>query len=156
MKKKIDTFFTKLGPCRFAPRFSFLTFLQELHANPPTSKPILSATAHIHPWNDAMGSPSQNVTALAELLDFVEIEDRAIYKIWDLTVVFESFQNNGSDIPWIKPTGPNSPLDDSCTDPQFQKGSATSAVKLWTAAGMSVDRLVSLRPGELRLRLCLQ
>lgn len=41
-----------------------------------------------------------------------------------------------------KVVGPNSPLDDACAPATQQTGSATSAVKLWTAAGFSAKQLV--------------
>jgi len=41
-----------------------------------------------------------------------------------------------------KVVGPNSPLDDSCAPAADQTGSATSAVKLWTAAGFTAKQLV--------------
>lgn len=38
--------------------------------------------------------------------------------------------------------GSSSPLDDSCAPPEASFGSAMSAVKMWTAAGMPADQIV--------------
>jgi chitinase len=43
---------------------------------------------------------------------------------------------------WSTAVGPNSPLDDTCAASANQQGSAVSAVKQWTAAGMPKDKIV--------------
>ncbi|KAH0828077.1 hypothetical protein J3R83DRAFT_3733 [Lanmaoa asiatica] len=43
---------------------------------------------------------------------------------------------------WSSAVGPNSPLNDTCASPADQVGSAVSAVKAWTAAGVPVDQIV--------------
>ncbi|QRV85312.1 chitinase [Ceratobasidium sp. AG-Ba] len=101
---------------------NFLSFLQELSvALPHTS---LSAAAPIVPFTSADGTPSTDVSGFAKVLDYVVIMD---YDVW------------GS---WSDAVGPNTPLNDTCAPPADQVGSAVSAVKAWTAAGMPVDQLV--------------
>ncbi|KIJ24923.1 glycoside hydrolase family 18 protein [Sphaerobolus stellatus SS14] len=112
---------------------NFLTFLKELRANPSTSKIILSVTSAIQTWDDAMGSPLQNVTGFAEILDFIEIMNIDVWPDIQVVGMLEDI---------FEPIGPNSPLDDSCAEPQFRKGSAVSAVKTWTAARIPTDKIV--------------
>ncbi|KIJ24924.1 glycoside hydrolase family 18 protein [Sphaerobolus stellatus SS14] len=52
---------------------NFLTFFQELRANPATSNLILTAATPIHPWNNATIQPLTNVTEFAEVLDWIQI-----------------------------------------------------------------------------------
>lgn len=44
--------------------------------------------------------------------------------------------------PWSSAVGPNAPLNDSCTAPQNQDGSAVSAVQAWNQAGMPLHQIV--------------
>jgi chitinase len=76
------------------------------------------------PFRDSSGSPSTDVSAFAKVLDYVAIMD---YDVW------------GS---WSTGVGPNAPLDDSCASSSEQQGSAASAVKAWSNAGMPVDQIV--------------
>ena len=103
---------------------NFLSFLQELRANPVGAKLILSAATAITPFLDASGSPSTNVSGFAEVLDYITIMN---YDVW------------GS---WSSTVGPNAPLNDTCAPPADQVGSAVSAVMAWTAAGMPVNQIV--------------
>jgi len=103
---------------------NFLYFLQELRANPVGAKLTLSAATAVTPFQDASGHPSTDVSGFAEVLDYIAIMD---YDIWG---------------PWSPTVGPNAPLNDTCTLPANQVGSAVSAVKAWTAAGMPVDQIV--------------
>jgi len=101
---------------------NYLLFLQELRkANPSL---ILTAAAGIAPWKDATGSPSADVSGFAKVLNYVAIMNYDEYGQWSATA------------------GPNSALDDSCASPAAQQGSAMSAVKAWTAAGMPANQLV--------------
>ena len=43
---------------------------------------------------------------------------------------------------WSGIVGPNSPLNDTCAPPQYQQGSAMSAVQAWTSAGLPMKQLV--------------
>lgn len=103
---------------------NFLTFLQELRADPDGKDLILSAATPVTPWKDVNGSPSTDVSGFAQVLDFITIMN---YDIW------------GS---WSSSVGPNSPLNDTCAPAADQQGSAVSAVKAWTAAGMPAHQIV--------------
>jgi chitinase len=84
----------------------------------------ISASVSITPFVDSEGNPSTNVSAFAEVLDYISIMD---YDIW------------GS---WSSAVGPNAPLDDSCAESSEQQGSAVSAAIAWTDAGMPADQIV--------------
>ena len=43
---------------------------------------------------------------------------------------------------WSPAVGPNAPLNDTCAPPQYQAGSAMSAVRAWTNAGLPSSQLV--------------
>ncbi|KAL1738184.1 glycoside hydrolase, partial [Schizophyllum fasciatum] len=43
---------------------------------------------------------------------------------------------------WSESVGPNAPLNDSCAAEQNQQGSAVTAVKRWSEAGMPLDKIV--------------
>lgn len=101
---------------------NFLSFLQQLREQ--SSNLTISAAVSLTPFRDSSGSPSTDVSAFAKVLDYVAIMD---YDVW------------GS---WSTGVGPNAPLDDSCASSSEQQGSAASAVKAWTNAGMPVDQIV--------------
>ncbi|KAF8134413.1 glycoside hydrolase family 18 protein [Boletus edulis] len=103
---------------------NFLYFLQELRKNPVGAKLTLTAAVSIAPFNDASGNPSKDVSDFAKVFDYIVVMDYDIWGKWSPTV------------------GPNSPLDDTCADPANQAGSAVSAVKAWTAAGIPVNQIV--------------
>ncbi|KAI0053357.1 glycoside hydrolase family 18 protein [Auriscalpium vulgare] len=104
---------------------NFLSFLQELRADPAGSQLFLTAAAAVTPWNDADGNPSTNLTGFSGVLDYIAIMN---YDVW------------GS----FSPTaGPNAPLNDSCVaDSSQAAGSAVSAVKAWNDAGIPLNQLV--------------
>lgn len=90
---------------------NYLAFFQELRNTTVGKNMILTATA-VSPWLDDNGVPSANVSAFADVLDWVSIMD---YDIWG---------------PGYTPSvGPNSPLYDSCAAPANQKGSALKFVQ---------------------------
>ena len=103
---------------------NFLFFLQELDKNPVAARLTLSAAVGLTPLRDASGHPSTNISGFAEVLDYIAIMD---YEVWG---------------PWSSTVGPNAPLNDTCAAPANRVGSAVSAVKAWTAAGMPVDQIV--------------
>ncbi|KAG2135821.1 glycoside hydrolase family 18 protein [Suillus clintonianus] len=103
---------------------NFLAFLQELRANPVAERLTLSAAVTLTPFNDATGSPSADVSGFAKVLDYVSVMN---YDVW------------GS---WSSTVGPNAPLNDTCAAPANQQGSAVSAVKAWTDAGMPANQIV--------------
>lgn len=102
---------------------NLLSMLQELKTSLPNVS--LSAATPVKPWNDASGNPSTDLSSFAQVLDYVEIMNYDVYG--------DTFS---------KVVGPNSPLDDSCAAAADQTGSATSAVKDWTAAGFSAKQIV--------------
>ncbi|KAG1889953.1 glycoside hydrolase family 18 protein [Suillus subluteus] len=101
---------------------NYLSFLQELREE--SCNITISAAVSVTPFRDSNGNPSTNVSAFAEVLDYIAIMN---YDIW------------GS---WSSAVGPNAPLDDSCASSSEQQGSAVSAVKAWSKAGMPVDQIV--------------
>ncbi|EMD39774.1 glycoside hydrolase family 18 protein [Gelatoporia subvermispora B] len=103
---------------------NFLSFLQELRADPIGEKLILSAPTPVTVWSDASGNPSTDVSGFADVLDWIEIMDYDVWGSWDSTV------------------GPNSPLNDTCAPAADQGGSAASAAKLWEAAGFPSSKIV--------------
>ena len=103
---------------------NFLDFLQELRQDPVGAKLTLSAGTAITPFVDASGNPSVDVSGFAKVLDYIAIMN---YDIWGA---------------WSSGVGPNSPLNDTCAAPANQQGSAVSAVKAWSTAGMPVNQIV--------------
>ncbi|EJF63602.1 glycoside hydrolase family 18 protein [Dichomitus squalens LYAD-421 SS1] len=103
---------------------NFLLMLQEFRQNPATSSYILSAAVSDKPFLNATGQPMEDMSEFAKVLDYVTIMN---YDVW------------GS-VDGI--LGPNAPLNDSCAPPQYQHGSAESAVDTWTKAGFPADKLV--------------
>lgn len=103
---------------------NFLSFLQELHSRDDAQNLSLTAASSIVPFTAPDGSPSTDVSGFAAVLDYITIMDYDIFGGWSSVV------------------GPNAPLDDSCAPPQFQQGSAMSAIKAWTDAGFPANQLV--------------
>ncbi|KAG9316850.1 glycoside hydrolase family 18 protein [Chiua virens] len=103
---------------------NFLSFLQEFRANPVGASLTLSAATPVLPFRDATGKSSTDVSGFADVLDYIAIMN---YDVW------------GS---WSSFVGPNAPLNDTCAASANQEGSAVSAVKAWTAAGMPADKIV--------------
>lgn len=102
---------------------NFLAFLEQLRKDPIGKGLFLTAAVPITPWPDPDGNPS-NIAPFAKLLNYIAIMN---YDIW------------GS---WMPAVGPNAPLNDACAPPQYQNGSAASAVKAWTTAGLPINQLV--------------
>ncbi|KAG1854388.1 glycoside hydrolase family 18 protein [Suillus tomentosus] len=103
---------------------NFLSFLQELRQNPVAKKLTLSAAVSVVPFNDATGNPSADVSGFAKVLDYIAVMN---YDVW------------GS---WLPNVGPNAPLNDTCAASAKQQGSAVSAIKAWTDAGMPASQIV--------------
>jgi len=102
---------------------NFLLLLGELRAHPIGRKLILTAAAPISPWTDPSDNTS-DISPFAGLFDYIAIMN---YDIW------------GS---WSPAVGPNAALNDTCAPPQYQQGSAVSAVQAWTSAGLPRNKLV--------------
>jgi chitinase len=103
---------------------NFLAFLQELRATSMGKKLILSASVFDTPWVDATGSPSTNISAFSNVLDYISIMNYDV----------KSNPAAGA--------GPSSPLDYSCAPENARIGSAMSAVQTWSAAGMPAKQIV--------------
>ncbi|OBZ70754.1 Chitinase A1 [Grifola frondosa] len=103
---------------------NFLAFLQELRADSVGKNLILTAATPVTPWKGPDGNSLTDVSAFAKVLDWVAIMN---YDVW------------GS---WSSAVGPNAPLNDTCALPTDQQGSAVSALKAWTAAGMPAHQTV--------------
>jgi len=103
---------------------NFLSFLQELRAQPAGKHIILSAAVYITPFAGADGSPMTDVSAFSAVLDYIEIMVYDIWGSWDTTV------------------GPNAPLNDTCAPPAYQEGSAVSAIQAWTSAKFPANQIV--------------
>lgn len=100
---------------------NFLAFLQSLRSAVGQNF-TLSAAAGITPFAGPDGEPLSDVSEFAKALDYVAIMN---YDVW------------GS---WSATTGPNAPLNDTCSSQQ--EGSAVSAVKSWTDSGFPANQLV--------------
>ncbi|KAG6910992.1 hypothetical protein DXG01_006046 [Tephrocybe rancida] len=103
---------------------NFLSFLQQLRADPVGKTLILTAATAIAPFMDANGEPSSNVAGFAKHLNYIAFMN---YDIWG---------------PWSPTVGPNAPLDDSCAADANKAGSATSAFAKWTKAGIPSGQLL--------------
>ncbi|EIW83531.1 glycoside hydrolase family 18 protein, partial [Coniophora puteana RWD-64-598 SS2] len=101
---------------------NFLAYLQELRADPVGSGLTLTAAVGVNPFPDASGNSSTNVSAFADVFDYVAVMN---YGVWG---------------PWSASVGPNVPLNDTCMDDQ--EGSAVSAVAVWMEAGMPAHKIV--------------
>ncbi|KAH7903127.1 glycoside hydrolase family 18 protein [Hygrophoropsis aurantiaca] len=108
---------------------NFLAFLQELRRNPVGAKLVLSAAVAVTPFVGPDGNPSTDVSGFADALDYIAIMN---YDIWGL----------GSTAVGSTAVGPNAPLNDACVAAADQIGSAVSAVKKWSAAGIPADKIV--------------
>ncbi|KAG2071194.1 glycoside hydrolase [Suillus decipiens] len=102
---------------------NYLLFLQELRKTYGTNL-TLSAAASLEPFIDSSGKPSIDVSGFSHVLDYIILTN---YDVWG---------------PWSTHVGPNAPLNDTCASPANQRGSAVSAVKAWTAAGMPINMIV--------------
>jgi len=103
---------------------NFLSFLQALRAEPAAQNLTLSAAVGLKPFTGSDGSPMSNVSAFADVLDYIEVMNYDVWGTWDSTV------------------GPNSPLNDTCAPAADQQGSAVSALAAWTAAGFPANQIV--------------
>ncbi|KAL4078101.1 glycoside hydrolase family 18 protein [Scleroderma yunnanense] len=99
---------------------NFLEFITELRQLAPNL--TLSAAVSVLPFVDSTGNPMTDVSGFSKQLDWIEIMN------YD---VFGSFSTV---------TGPNAPLNDSCSS--HPSGSAVSAVAAWTKAGFSANQIV--------------
>ncbi|KAG2078201.1 glycoside hydrolase family 18 protein [Suillus decipiens] len=103
---------------------NYLEFLQELRKEPVGEKLTLSAAVSLAPFTDASGNPSAKISGFAQVFDYITLMN---FDVWG---------------PWSGHVGPNAPLNDICALPENRQGSAISAVKAWTAAGMPSNKIV--------------
>ncbi|TFK64051.1 endochitinase [Pluteus cervinus] len=108
---------------------NFLSFLQELRRDPIGSQMIITAAASDKPFIGSNGLPIYDATGFAEVLDYV------------------AFMNYDVFGPWTATAGPNAPLNDACANSKNRVASAVSAVRAWTDAGFTPDKLVLGVPG---------
>ncbi|KAF8992480.1 endochitinase [Cyathus striatus] len=103
---------------------NFLQFLRLLREHPIGSNLILTTATSIGPFFGEDGNPSTDVSEFSWCLDYIQIMN---YDVW------------GN---WGSVVRPNAPLDDTCTSEDRQGGSAVSALKAWSDAGMPYDKIV--------------
>ncbi|KIP02119.1 glycoside hydrolase family 18 protein [Phlebiopsis gigantea 11061_1 CR5-6] len=101
---------------------NFLSFLQLLRTTLPPQAKITAATMTV-PWADAQGNPLKDVSAFAQVLDWILIMN---YDTW------------GSS----SPPGPNAPLSNACHNSTQSSASAVAGVATWTAAGFPASQIV--------------
>jgi chitinase len=105
---------------------NFLSFLQQLRSAPAGKKLSITAAVYPTPFVGPNGAPLTDVSAYANVLDYVEI---MAYNIWG---------------PWSSAVGPGAPLNDTCTNQQH--GSVVDSVRLWTQAKFPSNQLVLAVP----------
>lgn len=103
---------------------NFLAFLQELRNSTAGRGLILSATATDTLWAGPTGSPTNDISEFSKVLDFITIMN---YDVASNLAVG---------------AGPSSPLNDNCAPAGVQSGSATSAIDIWTTAGMPHNQIL--------------
>ncbi|KAF5353740.1 hypothetical protein D9758_008635 [Tetrapyrgos nigripes] len=103
---------------------NLVEFLKELRQDPVGAKLDLSAAVGLGPYRDSDGNPLGDMSEFGSYLDTVMIMN---YDVW------------GS---WSSGVGPNAPLNDTCAAPDNQQGSAVSAIKAWTDAGVPLEKIV--------------
>jgi len=100
---------------------NFLQFLKDLRTGSGGNLHISAAVAGT-PFVDSSGQPMTDVSGFADVLDDISIMNYDVNGQFSTTGV-----------------GPNSPLDDSCSN--VQTGSATKAIKAWTSAGFPSSKI---------------
>ncbi|PPQ82606.1 hypothetical protein CVT25_007120 [Psilocybe cyanescens] len=101
---------------------NFLLFLQELRKDPAGANLVLSAAVGMTPFVGTDGEPKSDVSAFADVFDFIAI---MAYDIWGA---------------WSPNVGPNAPLYDRCSS--HAAGSAETAIEAWTSAKFPTDQIV--------------
>ncbi|EIN09004.1 glycoside hydrolase [Punctularia strigosozonata HHB-11173 SS5] len=102
---------------------NFLTTLRLLRTAPLAANMTVSAAVSLTPFAGSDGSPMDDVSKFAEVLDYIEIMN---YDVWGT---------------WLDAgPGPNAPLNDTCTTDG--QGSAVSALAAWTRAQFPAEQIV--------------
>lgn len=122
---------------------NFLLFLQELRKDSVGSKLKLTVAVGLGPFVGANGAPMTDVSQFAPLVDYIGTSwlltsTTRHQLLFTYSLAIMSYDVWGS---WSTTVGPNAPLDDSCAP--AKEGSATSAVKAWTAAGFPASKVNS-------------
>ncbi|KAG6813065.1 hypothetical protein H0H92_014337 [Tricholoma furcatifolium] len=102
---------------------NYLLFLQELRAKLPSAEITLSVGTS--PFLDATGTPMTNVSGFADVVTYIAIMNYDVYGLFSNPAI----------------VGPNAPIALSTCSSQTGP-SATSAVALWSAAGMPPSQIV--------------
>jgi len=84
----------------------------------------IPSAVSLTPFMTASGKPSTDVSDFAEAFDYIAVMN---YDVWG---------------PWFSTVGPNAPLNDAYAAHANQQGSAVSAVKAWSDAGMPVNKIL--------------
>lgn len=107
---------------------NFLSFLQDLRKTSIGANITLSAATATIPFADSSGNPSTDISGFSKVLDYIAIMNYDV-------------RSSPSGL------GPSAPIDDSCAPVGHQFGSAASAIKAWSGAGMPVNQIVLGVPG---------
>ena len=103
---------------------NYIAFMKELRAHPVGQKLVLTSAVSLAPFDDASGSPSTSLPGFAESHDYITIMN---YDVWG---------------PWSSSVGTNGPLNDTCSPPPQQQGSAVWSVAKWTQAGIPLNKIL--------------
>ncbi|KAF9482668.1 glycoside hydrolase family 18 protein [Pholiota conissans] len=101
---------------------NFLSMLQQLRQTDVGQKLVISAAVATTPFVGADGQPMLDVSAFANVIDYIEI---MAYDVWGA---------------WSPEVGPNAPLHDQCAS--HQAGSVETAVNKWAAAKFPMSQIV--------------
>lgn len=99
----------------------------------------MTAAVFTSPFLNANGNPSKDVSGFA-LLDWVILMNYDVWGPWSPTVCLSGMIQDV----YLRQSqvGPVSPLSDACAPAGTARGSATSAVASWVAAGMPKYKIV--------------
>ncbi|KLO15905.1 glycoside hydrolase [Schizopora paradoxa] len=101
---------------------NLLAFLKVLRTTLPSGARITAAVQDV-PFADASGNPMKDVSAFANVLDWVNLMN---YDVWSSS----------------KTPGPNAPLDNGCGNSSQPQMNAISGVKAWTSAKFPVNKII--------------
>ncbi|EKM59129.1 glycoside hydrolase family 18 protein [Phanerochaete carnosa HHB-10118-sp] len=101
---------------------NYLSFLQLLRETLPPQAKISAATMTV-PWTDANGETMKDVSAFAQVLD------------WILIMNYDTWGSSSN-------PGPNAPLSNACHNSTQSSSSAVAGVATWTAAGFPANKIV--------------
>lgn len=117
---------------------NYLAFLQLLRKTLPAGAKITAAVMTV-PWADTQGNPMKDVSAFANVLDWILVMN---YDTWGckcnviLHMSILNFDFLASSTP-----GPNAPLSNACHNSTQSGASAVAGVMSWAAAGFPVSKI---------------